>query len=109
MYQDRGLGIESFDVGVSTLGLESYISDLKLTLLENVLEMIDEVSSVNTALDAGWQGVSRDRFDEQFRRAREDLKTDLTREFADLQYKLIQMQQSYIEQDQNLIAIESIE
>ena len=103
MYNDHGLGIDNLDIGVSTSGAVEYFENLKTELLTNVEQKIDEIGPITTALDKGWQGVSRDRFDSQFEEAREALKMDLRREYKDLVVKINQAVEGYVNQDKNMI------
>lgn len=103
MYNDHGLGIDNLDIGVSTEGAANYFEELRADLLTSVQNMIDEVGEVENALNKGWQGVSRDKFDAQFKASREALKNDLAREYADLVTKISDIVESYINQDKNMI------
>lgn len=106
MYEDKGLTIDNLEIGVSTAGLEGYLDLLEANLLTEVANKIDDIESVTTALNAGWQGVARDRFDAQFATMREKVKADLQLEYANLVARLQELANDYIAQDQNMIAAE---
>lgn len=106
MYESKGLAITDLEIGVSTEGLEGYLAKLEADLLTSVATKIDDITNVTTALDAGWQGVARDRFDAQFTAMREKVKTDLQAEYANLVARLQELATDYVTQDQNMIAAE---
>lgn len=102
-YENRGLGIGNLDYGVSTDGAVEYFKSLQTQLLTGVCDRIDDIQSITDALNKGWQGVARDRFDDQFRKAREQVKGDLMKEYNDLVSKLSELVTSFVEQDANMI------
>ena len=103
MYNDHGLGIDNLDIGVSTRGASEYFQSLQAQLLTGVETIVNDTEAVIAALDKGWQGVSRDKFDQQFQAAREQLLMDLRKEYTDLVTKIGEVVESYINQDKNMI------
>jgi len=103
-YTDRGLGIGDLSIGVSTAGLQTYKDGLRASLLTTVSEKIDNIDAINTELNRGWQGVSRDKFDVKFQGIRDMIKQDLAGEYANLEARLDELAYDYIKQDQNMIA-----
>ena len=101
--ENRGLSIDQLTIGVSSAGVETYIDRLKAKYLESVKSKIDDITEMERAFDKGWQGVSRDRFEELFRRARNDIKWDLNEEFASIRARLNELAYDYLEQDEKMI------
>ncbi|MBE6155825.1 MAG: hypothetical protein E7164_03605 [Firmicutes bacterium] len=105
-YEDRGLGIGDLTIGVSTTGLENYKAGLKAELLTTVEEKINDYSAVKSALDKGWQGVSRDNFERQFENMRKQVIEDLRLEYANIEARIEELANKYIRQDQSMIVMD---
>lgn len=98
------LGIDSLSIGVSSEGMTAYKEKLKVDLLDKAVEQIEQAySDVMTEVNKGWQGVARDRFEQQFKTMCENISADLAAEYADLSARLDELQAYYFEQDLNLI------
>ena len=105
------LGNESRDLtfeagiteGVSKQGMEDYLEKLKAELLVGVANVMDETEDMVNVINQGWQGVSRDKFFEQFDKAISATKADLYYEYCDLVNKLSELAQNYYSQDANMI------
>ena len=102
-YTDRGLGINDLSIGVSTSGLQAYLDELRASLLTEVESKIDDYTTVKSALDKGWQGVSRDNFETNFQEMREKVKEDLRLEYSNLHARIEELAYNYVQQDKNMI------
>lgn len=99
----RDVGIDGLSIGISSQGMDEYIEVLRISLLQNVKEQIDDVTELETKINAGWQGQSRDRFLNLFEQSRNNVKDDLEAEYNDLVARLVELQQNYFAQDANMI------
>lgn len=97
------LGFEGISEGISKQGMEAYLEQLKLDLLNSVSEKLDDTQDMQNAINAGWQGASRDKFYRKFDTAIEATKEDLAAEYADLVNKLSELAQDFYAQDANMI------
>lgn len=98
------LGIDALSIGVSASGMEAYKERLKVELLDDAVKQIEQAyTDVMTEVNKGWQGVARDRFEQQFKTMCENISADLSAEYADLSARLEELQAFYFEQDLNLI------
>ncbi len=89
--------------GLSKQGMEAYLDNLRLGILNDVGNALDNTDDLQQAINKGWQGVSRDKFVAQFNKAVETIKEDLAQEYADLVNKLSELAQNYYIQDANMI------
>lgn len=104
MYTDRGLGIGDLSIGVSAGGTEEYLANLKTELLTNVSsKIVEDYKAVKDALDRGWQGQSRDKFDMKFEQVKTQLIADLEAEYNDLERRINEITENYLNQDKNMI------
>lgn len=100
---NNDLSIGGLTIGIDANGMETYQDNLKVALLDKTCEVIDNVSMLEAIINAGWQGVSRDRFLKSFQEMRTRINEDLVKEYADLRYRLSELQSNYFKQDQDLI------
>lgn len=89
--------------GIDTVGMRTYLDNLKVDLLDKVSEKIDDTQAVEDAINNGWQGVARDRFLSQFASARRSIKKDLEAEYKDLKARFKELERFYFEQDANMM------
>jgi uncharacterized protein YukE len=101
----KDLGIQNLDIGFSSAGLEDYIKRLKLDMVDGLADVLLDFTNVENAINAGWQGVSRDRFLVQMKLNAQKINTDVGSEFEDLQNRFSEIQASYYNQDYNMMAI----
>ena len=98
------LNIQDLDYGWSHNGVTEYIESLQLHMLENVKRAIEEgEQNVITALDKGWSGTAREKFDELFKKQCGELQQELEIEFNDLKGRIVDLAYNYAEQDNNMI------
>ena len=88
------LNIGDLDYGISLRGADQYIDDLKAIVLDQVSSVIDqEQKNVKAAL----------KFHILFNSKCLELKNALKEEYWDLQSRLNQLSNDFINQDQNMI------
>lgn len=98
------LNIGDLDYGISLKGADQYIEDIKAIVLDQVSSVIEaEQKNVKAALDRGWSGTSREKFDQLFDAKCSELKEALKDEYLDLQSRLNELSNNFIEQDKNMI------
>lgn len=99
----RNVDIETMTQGVSKVGMTSYIDALKISLLDEVKSKLEDVNAIQVAVDAGWQGKSRDKFFELFEESINKIEEDLKNEFNDLNGRLNELANNYYKQDSDLL------
>ena len=97
------LGISYLTIGINANGMQEYKDSLRVELLANTKDKINDVADVVTAIDGAWQGKSRDLFLRQFEETRAKITEDLDAEYRDLNNRLTDLQSSYFAIDQSLI------
>ena len=97
------LEIGQLDIGVSKQGMNSFKDALKLKLLDQVKDKINETENVINAVNDGWQGASRDKFLSDFQKATEDLIKDIAAEYTDLENRLTELESAYYDIDNKLM------
>ncbi len=105
IFQDggRSLDIGNLDIGFSEEGLKEYRSKLNDVLIIQTEEVLKNVSDIETAINDGWQGRSRDVFMEQFGNTIEEIIKDLKLEYEDLDNRFTEIQDNYYKQDEELM------
>lgn len=99
----ENLGIDSLTIGVSHAGMDAYRDELKMAVIQETKELIDDYADVESAINSCWQGISRDRFLEAFKTTREQIKNDLDAEYNDLDARLNELEYMYYQQDSNMM------
>lgn len=99
----KNLGIDDLTIGVSRKGMEQYKHELKISVLNETKDKIDDVDNVVKAINNCWQGQARDKFLSQFAATREKIKEDLKREYNDLEQRLIELEHQYYDQDKSMM------
>lgn len=100
---NMNVGIDGLTMGVSTQGMQQYREDLRMELLEQTKEKLEDVGEIQTAVDAGWQGEARDKFLIDFGEAIRSIEEDLVKEYNDLDNRLQELEQNYFTQDKNMM------
>lgn len=100
---NSNMTIDTMTEGISKQGMTQYIEDLRIDLLNTVKEKLEAVGEIQSAVDAGWQGKSRDKFFEMFEKSIEIIEDDLEAEFKDLQSRLNELANNYYKQDSDLL------
>lgn len=99
----NSLGIENLDIGFSESGFNEYKKTLEADLIAKTEEILKNQTAVIEAINAGWQGKSRDIFVEQFQNTVNRIIDDLNYEYQDLEERFKEIQNNYYEQDNNLM------
>lgn len=98
------LNIRDLDYGWSQSGVIQYIDDLKLYMFDNVRKTIEEgEKNVILALDKGWSGIAREKFDQLFKAKCEELINAINEEYIDLKSRIADLAYNYAEQDAEMI------
>lgn len=104
MASKNDLNIEDLEYGFSTAGAYQYKTQIRQKMLIEAANMIDEQKKqVKSALDTGWAGESRERFDNLFDKKCEELKQALIDEYNDLESRLNELSWNFVNQDRNMI------
>ena len=101
----NNVGIDDLTIGISAAGMEEYKKNLKAYLLTQSVDKINDTSTLEAAINNGWQGASRDVFMEKFNQMRESIVNDLSKEFDDLSARLEELEEDYFAQDNKMIDI----
>ena len=98
-------GMDNVTIGFDAAGLEKYIENLRLNILEEVIKTIDNGwDPVNEAINDAWTGASKDAFVNDFAKTIGEVKEHLTYEFAEIESRLRDIQTFYFNQDQNMMS-----
>ncbi len=98
------LNIGDLDYGISAKGVKDYIEKINYIVLTSVRDIIDEEQkNVMTALDKGWAGEARQKFDQLFNKQCLDLKSALFYEYKDLESRLNELANDFVNQDRNMM------
>lgn len=103
MTGNNTLGIDNLDIGFSASGLEEYKATLEADLIAKTEQILNNQTAVIEAINAGWQGKSRDVFLGQFSDTVTHIIEDLNYEYEDLLERFKEIQNNYYEQDENLM------
>ena len=97
------IGISELTIGIDRNGMETYKDSLKAELLVSTRQRIEDITAIESAINQGWQGVSKDKFMDKFKTLRERVSDDLEREYKDLEYRLDELVSNYFQQDKKMI------
>lgn len=102
---NNNLQMGDLTIGVSKAGMDSYIENLKLEIITNTIQKMDNIQAIEAAINKGWQGESRDKFLTLFKKQRDLIKEDLKKEYKDLEFRLQELEASYYKQDKEMLDI----
>ena len=98
------LSIDSLSIGISTSGMSEYKEALKADLLvATKTKLEEERNNIMNVINTGWQGVARDRFDNQLKKMCDDIGNDLEAEYKDLEARLDELEAFYFNHDKRLL------
>lgn len=97
------LSIQDLDIGVSKAGMEQYKEQIKSDLLITSKELLQDISEIERTVNAGWQGVSKDKFLSDFKSDVDKICEDLENEHADLQLVLGDLEEIYYKVDASIM------
>lgn len=107
MENDGGVTIGQMTYGFSSAGVDSFLETIKTDLLVTATTAIDNITTVESAINAGWTGRARTNYIDNFEAARTKIKSDLRSEYDDIYTRFTELASAYQEQDQNLITLEN--
>lgn len=102
-YEDRSQELTTMTEGISAVGMQNLHDSIKARLYEGVIQKLEETEEIQSALNKGWQGESRDKFLNEFSRGIDMVKSDLHKEYIDLAHKLGELTEYYYETDKEMI------
>ncbi len=97
------MSFDNVTEGLDIQGMRNYIDYLKVKVLDEVIKQLKSISSVQAAINRGWQGQSRDKFLKQFESQIENTETELKKEFADLETRMNDLARSFYNQDADML------
>ena len=104
LFGNHDLNIDSLTIGIDANGMANYRESLRIAVINETVNKLDnDWEPVEEAINDCWQGESRDRFLRDFKNIREKIKDDLTAEYRDLENRLLDLENMYFKQDQNMI------
>ncbi len=100
----NNLGIDSLSIGISASGMSEYKEALKAELLvATKTKLEEERNNIMNIINTGWQGVARNRFDDQLKKMCDEIGNDLEAEYKDLEARLDELEAFYFNQDKSLL------
>lgn len=90
------------DIAVNTAGMDDWIAQLKIDLLENIKDKLRQTSEIVRTINAGWQGEARDNFFTDFNYRINEVVNDITSEYDDLINRLQELENNYLTQDNSM-------
>ena len=97
------LNISDLSIGVSKTGIDEFMTDVTNNFMQKAVDAINNADAVITAINAGWQGVSRDAFLAQFETSRQKVCDAITQEELQLWNVISAIKGSYYMIDQELM------
>lgn len=101
----QNMSFDGVTEGIDRDAMKTYLENMKIELLDTVKEQINSVSDVLDAINAGWQGESRDVFLRQFASQRRAIIEDLEDEYKDLMARFKELQEFYYKQDEQMMEL----
>lgn len=98
------IGIEDLDIAISETGIEDYMDQLKIEILDDMETALEtERDAIIEKVSAGWIGKSEEAFENQLKREINDIKDDLKDEYKDLKARLMDLANFYYNQDEKMM------
>ena len=102
-YGSVNVGEDGF-YGVSAQGLDEYIKAIKANVIDVAKNHLKENEQIMfDALRKGWKGLSEARFEELFKKLRDETQKQLDAAEKALEGELYAIANAWVEQDQNMI------
>ena len=101
--ESRDMGFHGVTEGVNRAGMEAYMEYLKVEVIDKIVEALGQVEEMQTQINQGWQGRSRDVFLAQFNNTIANTSNEIQAEFSNLADRLSDLYQSYFEQDAKML------
>lgn len=102
-YENRDLTLENMTEGIDVQGMQQLLEDLRVNVLENISNQLEQTEGIVTALNRGWQGAARDAFLLDFSNKIEEVRNNLQAEYNDLNRKFGELADSYFNADSGMI------
>lgn len=105
LFKQNNTGVDIADLtqGVSRKGMDMYSNNMYKELVEQVRYKLEDVSAIQTAVDAGWQGESRDKFLADFEANIRIVENQIKDEYYALDARIIELTGNYYRQDRDLL------
>lgn len=100
---NKDQGIADMTIGISHKGMETYLDELKVEILDDMTTVINDTQELENAINNGWQGQSRDKWMAKFNSMRKNIVSDLNKEYYDLLHRLEELEDNYFAQDAKMI------
>lgn len=98
------IGIEDLDIAISETGIEDYMYQLKIEILDDMGTALEaERDAIIEKVSAGWIGKSEVAFEEQLKEEIEAIEEDLKEEYKDLIARLKDLANFYYNQDEKMM------
>lgn len=102
----KDASIQELTTAIDSQGMQSYFESLKLHLLTEVVEDLEDTAEIENAINTGWQGVARDNFLTNLSKQITSIEEDLEKEYNNVEARMGELQSDYFNQDQNMVQIE---
>ena len=105
LFKQNNTGVDIADLtqGVSRKGMQLYKSQLYRHLVEQVRYKLEDVSAIQTAVDDGWQGESRDKFLADFEANIRTVDAQMESAYSALFARIVELTSNYYKQDRDLL------
>ncbi len=98
------IGIEDLDIAISETGIEDYMDQLKIEILDDMETALEaERDAIIEKVSAGWIGKSEEAFEKQLKEEIESIEEDLKEEYKDLKARLKDLANFYYNQDEKMM------
>jgi len=95
---------ESMTIGASAAGLTTFLEELKVDYIDKARDELESgLTGVKEALDAGWQGESKDKFFQDLTDNANVVRETLEAEYTKLNVAITSTAQSFFTQDAQLM------
>lgn len=101
--QSTSMSFTNVSEGLDIDGMNNYIKFLQLDVLQKVIDQLEKTQGIQSAINLGWQGKSRDKFLTKFEEQIKATEKELTNEFEDLKTRMNDLARSFYTQDENML------
>lgn len=105
LFKQNNTGVDIADLtqGMSRHGMVMYSHNMYKELVEQVCYKIEDVGTIQTTVDAGWQGESRDKFLADFEANIRIVEDQIRDAYSALHARIIELTSNYYKQDRDLL------
>lgn len=98
------IGIEDLDIAISETGIEDYMEQLKIEILDDMKTALEaERDAIIEKVRTGWIGKSEEAFEKQLKEEIEAIEADFKEEEKDLKARLKDLANFYYNQDEKMM------